>query len=269
VFGAAPEADLPPPATARGFVVPRDPDEAIDEIPAVEKPEGDEQGGATGKESAASDEGASDDGASEDGASEDGGRPVAGVGVPAGVGALRVADCRSVESLDQAAWRRLVTAAELDDEQRAWLRCAGIAQADHVAIDRWTGGAADKLLFTVAEPWDVAWEPIRLRLDHSWLTARLDQTSADAAVALVLLVLRDLQHGWLPLGGGTNRGLGDLADVTVTITEPADGCADQDTDGGGDDRQRSYDLDQYLASESGGRAKEAWKAWCRSEGSTT
>ena len=34
----------------------------------------------------------------------------------------------------------------------------------HVAVDRWTGGAAENLLFSVAEPVSASWQPIQMSL---------------------------------------------------------------------------------------------------------
>jgi CRISPR/Cas system CSM-associated protein Csm3 (group 7 of RAMP superfamily) len=90
----------------------------------------------------------------------------------------------------------------------------GLEPADHVAIDRWTGGAADKLLFRVLEPHGIAWNPLRLTVD----LPRLGEQRRGAALALLLLVLRDLAAGWLPIGAATNRGFGDIAVSEITLT---------------------------------------------------
>lgn len=103
--------------------------------------------------------------------------------------------------------------------------------APHVAVDRWTGGAAEARLFAVLEPHvtrDDAWEPMVLDIDMRWLAtdpgwgaaARNGDKDDDAAkeraaeerrctaVALLLLVLRDLAEGWIGFGHGTTRGMG-------------------------------------------------------------
>ncbi|WP_233358837.1 RAMP superfamily CRISPR-associated protein [Thermomonospora amylolytica] len=97
---------------------------------------------------------------------------------------------------------------------RERLSALGLDQADHVAIDRWTGGAADKLLFSVLEPHDVEWEPIRLTVDLT----RLGPDRDVALALLLLLVLRDLRHGRIPLGGMVNRGFGDIEVGSITLT---------------------------------------------------
>ncbi|TMR00138.1 hypothetical protein ETD83_17525 [Actinomadura soli] len=93
------------------------------------------------------------------------------------------------------------------------LAARGLDQADHVAIDRWTGGAADQLLFSVLEPHGVDWEPIRLTVD---LTRLGDHR--DVALALLLLVLRDLEQRRLPLGGMVNRGFGDVTIESIEFS---------------------------------------------------
>ena len=82
----------------------------------------------------------------------------------------------------------------------------------HVAVDRWTGGAADNQLFTVAEPRAATWEPIRLDLDLDQLRRVTREASTTPALPLVLLllVLRDLGDDLLALGGGTTRGRGGM-----------------------------------------------------------
>lgn len=82
--------------------------------------------------------------------------------------------------------------------------------ADHVAVDRWTGGAADSALFSVLEPVGAVWEPLQLTLDcHRAGGGEAD--SQHHAVALLLLLLRDLADGWLTFGFGTTRGNGHIA----------------------------------------------------------
>ncbi|MFV2124710.1 RAMP superfamily CRISPR-associated protein [Micromonospora sp. LOL_013] len=98
--------------------------------------------------------------------------------------------------------------------------------AHHVAVDRWTGGAADALLFATLEPHatgDKAWQPITLDLRVNELgpaPSKPDPGSEQdgrcappeqlAALALLLLVLRDLCDGWLGFGHGTTRGAGGV-----------------------------------------------------------
>lgn len=80
--------------------------------------------------------------------------------------------------------------------------------AYHVAVDRWTGGAADSFLYTNLEPFHLPWEPIELTIDFNHFPN--DETAQLAGVALLLLLLRDMANRRIPLGYGTNRGLGTM-----------------------------------------------------------
>lgn len=134
-----------------------------------------------------------------------------------GLGALHVDDCYAVPRLDPATWQAIA-----NDEaalRRAVDSAAGSIRfepAHHVAIDRWTGGAAEHLLFSVLEPHaaEGAWEPFLLTFDPS----RLKPEHRQPAFALLLLVLRDLGAGRIPIGFGGNRGLGGIAVTGITLT---------------------------------------------------
>ncbi|MFG3384011.1 RAMP superfamily CRISPR-associated protein [Streptomyces sp. NPDC047999] len=133
------------------------------------------------------------------------------------------------------------------------LREHGLERADHVAIDRWTGGAAEGLLYSVLEPHGLRWEPITLTLDLRRLTTAGTGDTAvdDAAFALLLLVLRELKAGRLPLGGATNRGMGDVTVEQILLTLPD---SDSEGEGGG-----PVELDAFLRGE---RARHLTRAWC-------
>ncbi len=121
---------------------------------------------------------------------------------------------------------------------------SGFTPVTHVAIDRWTGGAAEHLLYSVLEPGPVRWEPIRLSLDPTRLACppadgadpgweRLEKDPIawrQSAVALLLLVLRDLLFQRIPIGFGGNRGLGAIAveSIAFTVTAPDDASLGQD-----------------------------------------
>ena len=115
----------------------------------------------------------------------------------------------------------------------------------HVAVDRWTGGAADGLLFRVAEPHGFRFEPLQLRLDHH----RLPGPVRDAATMLLLLTVRELAARRIPLGAGTHRGLGDL-----TVTRVRVRGAGLDLDG--------PDLDLTRCAALG----DAWRTWISPNG---
>ncbi|MFC7811770.1 RAMP superfamily CRISPR-associated protein [Streptomyces olivaceus] len=131
------------------------------------------------------------------------------------------------------------------------LREHGLERADHVAVDRWTGGAADGLLYSALEPQGLRWQPITLTLDLNRLTTTAGGADrADAAFALLLLVLRDLKAGRLPLGGATHRGMGDLHVEQILLTLPA---AEPGHTG------EPVELDTFLHGE---RTPQLTRAWC-------
>jgi CRISPR/Cas system CSM-associated protein Csm3 (group 7 of RAMP superfamily) len=93
---------------------------------------------------------------------------------------------------------------------------AYMQQAFHVAIDRWTGGAAEGFLYSALEPFGGQWDPMVLTLDmHS---ARLSEPLQKPAVALLLLLLRDLARNHIPIGFAGNRGYGSIKVKGVRIT---------------------------------------------------
>lgn len=123
----------------------------------------------------------------------------------------------------------------------------------HVAVDRWTGGAATNLLFSVREPRAAHWEPIRLRVEVGRLTEPTDDSAC--ALVLLLLLLRDLADGWLAFGFGGTRGRGS---VTVSSVRFAGQALPQPWDG-----LPGRTLDQVLdAPPPGiGRAVATWREW--------
>ena len=134
----------------------------------------------------------------------------------AGLGALSVNDCFGTQHLDRAVWQA-VQAAQDDPELQQALDAAGLepwAQSYHVAIDRWTGAAADSMLYSTLEPHSVTWEPLSFEMDLQ----RLPESERHAALTLMLLILRDLTQQRLPLGFGTQRGLGTIQVDSVQVT---------------------------------------------------
>lgn len=150
-----------------------------------------------------------------------------GTALSQGAGALIVDPVFSEPEhrLDETQWQRLFEAAvddapaRLDAELRDTLRSRGYEPLMQNSIDRWTGGAADRRLFSVLRAERVTWSPIELTLD-------LDQLGdlAGAGLALVLQLLRDL--GWardplepttLDLGGGALRGGGGVRLEAVLV----------------------------------------------------
>jgi CRISPR/Cas system CSM-associated protein Csm3 (group 7 of RAMP superfamily) len=136
-----------------------------------------------------------------------------------GLAALAIDDCYATVPIPDSVWDQICAAgADLSalKEQPGQplpvtqaIDNAGLTDwtaAFHVAVDRWTGGAADQFLFTVLEPHNVAWEPLRLTIDFG----RLRETDRLPATALLWLVLRDLCMRRIPLGFATNRGMGEV-----------------------------------------------------------
>ena len=89
-------------------------------------------------------------------------------------------------------------------------------RCQHVAIDRFTGGASDGALYSVRpvkrdvsgqEGGSSGWEPIRLSLNLSGIS----ETEVQAILALMKLLIRDLEDGYIPIGFASRRGLGDIA----------------------------------------------------------
>ena len=79
-----------------------------------------------------------------------------------------------------------------------------------VAIDRWTGGAAEKLKFNV-----VSFEKCRLA---GWLRFVLDDSDDGLAVAgLLTLALRDLCEGDVAFGYGAGKGFGECRATITSI----------------------------------------------------
>ncbi|TVQ16292.1 MAG: hypothetical protein EA367_20520 [Leptolyngbya sp. DLM2.Bin15] len=142
------------------------------------------------------------------------------------IGALAVDDCYATLEMSASNWaaventpkatndtftqfeKNLATA--LGDRSKPFQM---LQPAMHVAIDRWTGGAADSMLYSVLEPIGVSWESIGLSLDAARL-CKYHPQKLKPAIALLLLVLRDFAHRKIPIGYGTNRGMG-----TVKVTE--------------------------------------------------
>jgi CRISPR/Cas system CSM-associated protein Csm3 (group 7 of RAMP superfamily) len=83
-------------------------------------------------------------------------------------------------------------------------------------IDRWSGAVVDTALFSGVEPYVKpgarVWKDITIDLDLKRLrqSCGQDHERMLAALGLLLLVLRDMSEGWVPLGFGTTRGMGSI-----------------------------------------------------------
>ncbi len=130
-----------------------------------------------------------------------------------GQGALAVDDCYGRDRFSQKQWQAIETA-QTDPDMRQALDAAMLKawqEAYHVAIDRWLGSSAESMLYTVLEPHRANWEPIRLTLDFH----RLPSDKRLPAVALLLLILRDLAQDRIPLGFATHRGMGSIRVIRI------------------------------------------------------
>ncbi|MGH4014478.1 MAG: RAMP superfamily CRISPR-associated protein [Pseudonocardiaceae bacterium] len=94
------------------------------------------------------------------------------------------------------------------------------AERTHVAIDRWTGGAAEQQLFTVQETSGVRWPPLAIELDLDFLAGALPEQQRRAAVVLLGLAVAALIEGTAGLGGRTTRGLGEITVTSLDVDAP-------------------------------------------------
>ena len=135
-----------------------------------------------------------------------------------GLSALVVEDCYGDLGIKSEQWQAIAQATNTDELQNALkaLNSTGLRdtqQAYHVAVDRWTGGAAQSMLYSALEPFGVEWQPLRLTLNLN----RIPENERLCAIALLLLTLRDLSEGRIPLGYGVNRGMGAIAVTNISI----------------------------------------------------
>jgi CRISPR/Cas system CSM-associated protein Csm3 (group 7 of RAMP superfamily) len=131
-----------------------------------------------------------------------------------GQGALFVEDCYSEQETSRTDWQKVVQA-DKESNLIPLLSNANLAtaqQAFHVAIDRWTGGAAEHMLYSNLEPFGIDWSPIELGVNLARLA-----TDSLSVIALLLLLLRDLSQQRIPIGYGVNRGLGAISVQSIQI----------------------------------------------------
>jgi CRISPR/Cas system CSM-associated protein Csm3 (group 7 of RAMP superfamily) len=148
------------------------------------------------------------------------------------IGALAVDDCFSQLTMTPSQWGDVENATEMTGDLPGALRNVVGNQRDpykilqpamHVAVDRWTGGAAEGMLYSVLEPIGVTWEPIQIHLDIARMKNYYHgkEEKLKPAIALLLLVLRDLANKKIPVGYGTNRGMGTIAVNQITLNGKA------------------------------------------------
>ncbi|NJM47652.1 MAG: hypothetical protein HC860_17035 [Alkalinema sp. RU_4_3] len=142
-----------------------------------------------------------------------------------GQGALAIDDCYCTKKITPKNWQAVEQA--IDDPKqvnagtlRGSLDAAKLTdtqQAFHVAIDRWTGGAAEHMLYSALEPFNLDWAPIELTVNLK----RIEDSQKEAVKALLILTLRDLASGRIPLGYGVNRGYGSLEVEKIVLNTSA------------------------------------------------
>lgn len=128
------------------------------------------------------------------------------------LGTLYIDDCFAKIPLTYNQWTDIETSTNSTELRQALNRgrLENTQQSFHVAIDRWTGGAADSFLYSILEPRGFSWQPINLNLDLTRLVKNSEELEYFASITLLLLTFRDLIEGRIPLGFGTNRGLGTI-----------------------------------------------------------
>jgi CRISPR/Cas system CSM-associated protein Csm3 (group 7 of RAMP superfamily) len=156
--------------------------------------------------------------------------------------ALKIA--KTIRQLDSVAAANLVDSmfgAGNEKDPKAALTSSRVLVADsdisggkamvqtRVKLDRFTGGAYETALINQEPVWSNKTAEVKLKL-------RL-RNPADHEIGLLLLVLKDLWTGDLPLGGESSIGRGRLTGKTATLTQCQGGSAttsytlDQSTNG--------------------------------------
>lgn len=158
------------------------------------------------------------------------------------IAALSIDDCYAKLSMTSENWSAVENTKKEDTEEfkgfkQALEKALGdskdpfhtLQPAMHVAIDRWTGGAAAGMLYSVLEPIGVDWDVIGIRLDIAQLKKieaikKKENSQSPSilkpAISLLLLVLRDFANRKIPIGYGTNRGMGTV-EVTAMTSQGA------------------------------------------------
>ncbi|MDA8066981.1 MAG: RAMP superfamily CRISPR-associated protein [Thermaerobacter sp.] len=170
-------------------------------------------------------------------------------------GALQVSDCLAQPQWRSQDWLQMTMTSDEATLQKMLDTPAfrGLQHAFHVAVDRWTGGAASGMLYSVLEPHGWQWEDLRLTLDWN----RVPQESRLPALALLLLLLAHLREGWLAFGYGGNRGLGAVEVETISL----DGDFPEELEIGDDGQLREFSSLAAVPERLMKQVRDSWRQW--------
>lgn len=175
-------------------------------------------------------------------------------------GAIHIRDMYAVSDAHR------LTAEQLGDLLAVGTR-QGFDLGMHVALDRFTGGAAEGLLFSVVEPHGVCWPAIEIEVDLERLAAAEAEDGTEqpattwAAVGLLLLVIGELQAGMHGIGAFAERGHGDIevTDVSVLLDDAVDLDAPVDAPGPLPEPPDGWQIPQRVWQ----AAAAGWTSWAR------
>ncbi len=185
------------------------------------------------------------------------------------IGMISIDDCYAKISMSATDWAKVENATSMEKDLKPHLKAALGGKGDpyktlqpamHVAVDRWTGGAADGMLYSVLEPIGVVWDAIGLQVDLARLR-KYHEDLVQPAIALLLLVLRDFANRKIPIGYGTNRGMGTVAVTDMKLN--ASGTLD-DLPGLEGEISLASDLSN-LDAELRQQLSDKWQAWIAQE----
>lgn len=120
-------------------------------------------------------------------------------------------DSRTPESLARENTRQAVAQLNRSVAEAQGQRLLTFEVVDRNAIDRWTNGAADGLLFATLEATQSDWTPLQLTLDLQ----DVDPQIRDDMIGLLFVLVRELSDGWITFGPGRGRGWGGVKILEV------------------------------------------------------
>lgn len=129
-----------------------------------------------------------------------------------GMASLRIEECYGETSFEKGQWDAFILGMDEDNELSTIKD--QFLHSYHVAVDRWTSGAAQGMLFSRLEPKGASFDALCMTLDFE----RIADERAEPAVALLLLLLRELIEGNIKIGYGTNGGYGGIEVSQIELT---------------------------------------------------